>query len=337
MSAPSCLLCLRDTANGLAARTMAGLIVASQLNDDYSEALQARLPELDIVRIPRGVPATMPAGTRVMIAAPFAPAGRSQDTQVPPGWPFGLQWIQLVSTGADPYPAWVFQGPAVTSARGASSLALAEFALAAIFSAAKRMPETWIHDAKDWAYRWLDTVEGATLGLVGFGGFAQALAPKALALGMRVLAVRKSATPPEVPGVETVGDLAELLSRSDHCVLAAPANAETKDLIGDAVLARAKPGLHLVNLSRGALIDETALLRALATGRVGLATLDVASVEPLPADHVFYTHPRIRLSPHTSVMTRRTLADFADLFADNLQRFLAGESLRNLVDPLARY
>lgn len=316
---------------------MAGLIVASQLNDDYSQALQMRLPDLDIVRIPRGVPLAMPAGTSVMIAAPFASAGRSQDTPVPQGWPFGLKWIQLVSTGADPYPEWFFSGPQVSSARGASSLALAEFALAAIFSAAKRMPETWIHDAKDWAYRWLDTVEGATLGLVGFGGFAQALAPKALALGMRVIAVRKSAAAPEIPGVESIGDLAELLTRSDHCVIAAPANAETRGLIGDAVLARAKPGLHIINLSRGALLDESALLRALADGRVGLATLDVASVEPPPAGHAFYIHPRVRLSPHTSVMTRQTLAAFADLFADNLRRFSAGEPLLNLVDPRARY
>ena len=102
-----------------------------------------------------------------------------------------------------------------------------------------------------------------------------------------------------------------------------------------AVLARAKPGLHLVNIARGALIDDDALLEALDDGRVSQASLDVTHPEPLPAGHPYYSHPRVRLSPHTSVHTPQTRINLAAKFADNLSRFHQGAPLDDVVD-LAR-
>ncbi len=316
---------------------MGRLIVASQLDGAFNDALAARAGDIDIVTVPRGSLAELPRTAEVFVAAPFRKAGGTLATQPPRGWPFDLKWVQLVSVGIDFYPGWLFDGPVVTCARGSSAVALAEFALAAILSASKRLPEIWIDRAAAWAPKPLAMVEGSVLGLVGFGSIGLALAPRAQALGMKVLAVRRSAEAPEVPGVELLGDVGELFARADHVVLAAPSTPETEGLVGRAVLASAKPGLHLINIARGALIDDAALLEALDDGRVGLASLDVTHPEPLPDGHPYYGHPRVRLSPHTSVHTPDTRINLAARFADNLHRFRRGAPLADVVDPVRGY
>ena len=238
--------------------------------------------------------------------------------------------------GIDFYPDWLFEGPVVTSARGSSAVALAEFALAAMLAAAKRLPDIWIDGPERWTPTPLTLIEGQTLGLVGFGSIGEALAPRARALGMEVLAARRSDRPITAPGVERV-DLATLFARSDHVVLAAPATAQTEHLVNAALLAHAKPGLHLINVARGALIDDDALLAALDDGRVSQASLDVTHPEPLPAGHRYYSHPRVRLSPHTSVHTPQTRINLAAKFAENLDRYRQGAPLADVVDPSRGY
>jgi phosphoglycerate dehydrogenase-like enzyme len=314
---------------------MGRLVIASQLSAEFNAVLSSQVGDADILSLPPGPPAELPHQAEILVAAPFRKAGGSLPASPPPGWPFDLRWIQLVSVGIDFYPPWLFEGPTVTSARGSSAVALAEFALAAIFAAAKRLPQIWIDRAGAWAPTPLAIVQGQTLGLVGFGAIGEALAPRALALGMNVLAVRRSDRPISVPGVTRVCDIGALFECSDHVVLAAPATVETEGMVSRALLARAKPGLHLINIARGALIDDDALLEALDDGRVSLASLDVTHPEPLPADHPFYTHPRIRLSPHTSVHTPQTRINLAANFADNLRRFRKGAPLNDVVD-LAR-
>jgi phosphoglycerate dehydrogenase-like enzyme len=223
----------------------------------------------------------------------------------------------------------------VTSARGSSAVALAEFALASILAAAKRFPDIWIKHAEQWTPTPLSLISGTTLGLVGFGAIGEALAPRAQALGLNVLAVRRSDAAIPVPGVARVASLEELFARCDHVVLAAPATAETEQMINRAVLSHAKRGLHLINVARGALIDDDALLQALDEGQVSWASLDVTHPEPLPAGHRYYSHPRVRLSPHTSVHTPDTRNNLAVRFAENLARFRQGAPLANVID-LAR-
>jgi phosphoglycerate dehydrogenase-like enzyme len=179
-------------------------------------------------------------------------------------------------------------------------------------------------------------VSGATLGLLGFGAIGQALAPKAVALGMKVLAVRRSGAP-LLPGVERAADLVDLFSRSDHVVLVCAANAETNGMVGQNLLAHARPDLHLVNLSRGSLIDDAALVAALDAGRLRLATLDCAHPEPLPEGHAYYTHPRVRLSPHISAYTPDIEHKLIEKFARNLERYRGGQPLEDVVDPATRY
>lgn len=314
---------------------MGRLLIASQLNAEFNAALSTRVSDADILALPPGSPAALPRQAEILVAAPFRKAGGALPGEPPAGWPFDLRWIQLVSVGIDFYPDWLFDGPTVTSARGSSSVALAEFALAAIFAAAKRLPEIWIDRAEAWAPSPLRVIQGQTLGIVGFGAIGEALAPRARALGLNVMAVRRSDRPITVPGVVRVCDIGTLFECCDHIVLAAPATAETEHLVNRALLTRARHGLHLINIARGALIDDVALLEALDDDRLSLATLDVTHPEPLPSGHPFYAHPRIRLSPHTSVHTPQTRSNLAIQFAENLRRFRQGAPLTDVVD-LAR-
>ena len=316
---------------------MGRLVVASQLGEAFNTAFAARLPEVDFLGVPAGPPAALPQEAKVLIAAPFRKAGGSLPVSPPPGWPFDVKWVQLVSVGIDFYPDWLFQGPVVTSARGSSAVALAEFALAAIFADAKRLPEIWIDRFQQWQPTPITLVAGKTVGMVGFGSIGQAFAPRAKALGLNVLAVRRSAAPIVEDGVEQARDLADLFARSDIVVLAAPATPETHHLINRELLAHAKPGLHLINVARGALIDDDALLEALDDGRVALASLDVTHPEPLPFNHRYYSHPRVRLSPHTSVHTPDTRQNLAAQFAQNLARFQQGAPLEDVVDTARGY
>lgn len=304
--------------------------IASQLDAAFNARLRVLLPDVEVLELPRGLPQALPADVRVLLAAPH---GDFRDAVEPPaGWPFGLQFVQLVTSGLDYFPRWLFDSLPVASARGSTAETIAEFVLAAIFAAAKQLPQVWIEAAEHWQQRPLAAVAGSTLGLFGFGSIAQSLAPKAQALGMQVLALRQSTRPFEVPGVQAVADLQELFARADHLVLAVPLTAQTRHIIDARVLASAKPGLHLINIARGALIQQAPLLAALDSGAVALASLDVADPEPLPAGHAFYRHPRVRLSPHTSANSPQVYLNIAQLLVRNIQRFDQGLELENRVE-----
>jgi phosphoglycerate dehydrogenase-like enzyme len=204
---------------------------------------------------------------------------------------------------------------------------MAEFALAAIFAHAKRFPEVWIDDSRHWGFTHLDSVSGATLGIAGFGTLGQAVARHAIAVGMKVIALRRRLTQSPVTGVELVETLEQLASRSDHLVLLMPANDATHHIAGAQLFAAAKPGLHLINLGRGTLVDQDALLWALDCGRIARATLDVTDPEPLPAGHPLYLHPRVMISPNTSVYSAATFEALVDRTIDNFARLQVETSL----------
>ena len=311
------------------------VIVASQF-DPKVNALLAQRSGLSVLDVPPGPLTELPAGAGVVFALP-APKGQTLlKTPAPKGWD-DVRWVQLASVGIDYYPDWLFDGPVVTSARGTASVAIAEYVLAAIFSAAKRIPEIWLEQASDWRRLSLGLVQGTTLGLYGFGSIGQALAKRALALGISVVALRRSDAPFEVDGVQRVSTLAELLERSDHLVLAAPSTADTRHAINRETLKHARPGLHLINIARGNLVDQQALLDALDEGKLALATLDVTDPEPLPAGHAFYGHPRVRLSPHISPSTEHIVPALIDKFLLNLDRFRSGVPLTDVVDTARGY
>jgi phosphoglycerate dehydrogenase-like enzyme len=300
-------------------------VVVSQWGEAIDATLRERLPELEVVSIPRGVPQGIPSHPHALLALPMK-VDPPSDRQPPDGWPQGLRWVQLASVGIDNYPRWLLEAPLVTTANGTSSEVIAEFALACILAANKSLPERWIASPEQWRLSAAPPLRGSVLGLVGFGGIGRALADKALALGMRVIALRRSGAP--AAGVEAARDIADLFARADHVVLAAPGTPATRHIVNREVLRQAKPGLHLVNVARGSLVDQSAL----DDGRVGRASLDVTEPEPLPAGHAFYTHPRVRLSPHTSAISAAQQDALVEKFLGNLARFRAGRPLEDVVD-----
>jgi phosphoglycerate dehydrogenase-like enzyme len=319
---------------------MSPFVIASQLDEDFNEVIRQRLvqthPEARVISVPVGVPSDLPAEVSILLARPINVRGYQAPDTPPPGWPYGLKWIQVVSSGIDFYPKWLFNGPPVTTSRGSAAENIAEFALAAIFAAAKRLPEIWVHDSK-WQFSALTPLKGTTLGILGFGAIGQNLASRAHALGIKVLALRQSHAAFEVEGVQAARDIHDLFARADHLVLAAPLTDATRHIVDSAVLASAKPGLHLINIARGGLLDHGALLEALDNGQIGLASLDVTEPEPLPDGHPLYHHRRVRLSPHTSAISSNSRFELADSFLSNLLRFVEGQALDNLADVTRGY
>ena len=250
----------------------------------------------------------------------------------------GVRWVHAYGTGVNDFPFAALGGRVLTCSRGSSAVPIAEWVLAVMLAAEKRLPESWIHEPPaHWSIGALGGLHGRTLALLGLGGIGQAVATRALAFGMRVVALRRSERPSPIPGVERVPDLEALVATADHLVLAAPVTGETRGLLDDAALDCVKPGMHLVNVARGELLDQDALRRALDDGRVALASLDCVPPEPLPAGHWLYSHPRVRLSPHISWSMPGAFELLIEPFVENLRRFRAGERLAHVVDPELGY
>jgi phosphoglycerate dehydrogenase-like enzyme len=248
-----------------------------------------------------------------------------------------IRWVHVLGTGVDGFPFDLLGDRTLTCSRGASGVAIAEFVLAAMLAFEKKLPETWITSPPAW---WgagaLGGLAGRSVGLIGLGVIGSGVATRALAFDMTVRAFRRSGSDGP-PGVTVTGDLQEMLSASDHVVVAAPATPATHHLLHASAFSAMRDGVHLVNIARGSIIDQLALVDALDSGKVALATLDVADPEPLPVGHVLYSHPKVRLSPHVSWSGPGTAPMTLRLFVENLQRYAAGEQLAGVVDIAEGY
>jgi phosphoglycerate dehydrogenase-like enzyme len=181
---------------------------------------------------------------------------------------------------------------------------------------------------------------GARIGLVGLGGIGSAVARRCAALGMRVRGVRRHSGRPLPKGVDWAGgpgDIDRLARTSDALVIAAPFTRETRHLVDRSVLRSLPRGAVVINVSRGALVDEPALLECLDRGRLSGCVLDVFRKEPLPRNHRLWTHPRVLVSPHVSAVSERFWERETDLIVENVRRYQSGRRLRNLVDREAGY
>ncbi len=253
----------------------------------------------------------------------------------PAGWPGQVKLVQIASAGIDDYPDWLFEAPKVATCSGTTAIPIAEYALAAILSHAKRLPETVLQAGASWPTREammdkpLGTLAGRTLGLLGLGQIAQQVARYAAAFGMTIIATRASDAPSPDPNVSLV-DLKTLAGRSDHLVIAAPIGEATRSLIDAAFLARMKTDAHIVNIARGAIIDQAALRAEFDKGRLW-ASLDVTEPEPLPDGHWLIGHPRARVTPHLSWSSADTPRRVFERLAENIRRLQAGEALLGAV------
>lgn len=183
-------------------------------------------------------------------------------------------------------------------------------------------------------------VAGSTIGVVGYGGIGQAIGRRAQRLGMRVLAVRsrkRSTSPPEVEEAFGPDGLPEVLDRSDYVVLSLPETASTSGLIGAAELGRMGPESVLLNLSRGGIVDEDALVRALKSGGIRGAALDVFQSEPLPIESPLWTLDNVLITPHAGAISPRFWERETDLIVRNIGHYLAGGRMENLVDKTRGY
>jgi phosphoglycerate dehydrogenase-like enzyme len=201
----------------------------------------------------------------------------------------------------------------------------------------KHLPSVWISSSEDWLDKSLGQLSGRTLGLVGLGEIGTATAKRALGFDMEVIACRRTKAPTPLPGIRLTTELDEVLAASDHLVIAAPATVATRHLIDARAFACMKRGVHLVNISRGTLVDQDALLTALDNEQVAMATLDVTDPEPLPDGHRLYSHPRARVSPHVSWSSPVSMRRSIELFEENVRRDRAGEALIGIVDTLEGY
>jgi phosphoglycerate dehydrogenase-like enzyme len=250
----------------------------------------------------------------------------------------GVQWVHTMGTGMDHFPLDLITDQTLTCSKGASGIPISEWVLAVMLAFSKNLPDSWINTVDvRWNWAELGGLYGNTLGLIGVGGIGAEVADRAIPFGMKVLGYRRSAAPAHRPEVEITTSLEDVLRASDHLVVTAPSTPETRHMLNEQTLALVKPGVHLVNIARGALIDQDVLRAALDDGRVAMASLDTVDPEPLPAGHWMYTHPKVRLSPHISWAMPGASDLLADTFIDNLRRYLAGEPLVGVVDVAAGY
>jgi phosphoglycerate dehydrogenase-like enzyme len=255
-----------------------------------------------------------------------------------------LRWIHSVSVGVESVltPVVLLRGPAITNGRGVFDQPIGEYVLTMILSVCRRLPQLLeLHRERTWQP--IEAVEmgETTIGLVGLGGIGREVARLSVPFGPRIVAVRRRSGVGETPpGVKVLGGLEalpELLSVSDFVVLALPLTAETDAVINDETLPKAKAGSWLINVARGALIDERALVRALRDGPLGGAILDTFREEPLPDNSPLYRLPNCIVTPHTSWSSAAVLDRTLDVFCENLRRYRLGQPLNYVVDHAAGY
>ena len=308
-------------------------------------------PGWAVVEVPAPTPADGPGTPEAIAAARGAEIylGHVVPADVAKAGRGTLRWAHTVTAGVAPsLPHLAGTGIVLTNSAAIHAEPIADWTLAAIAYFARgldRMRE--FQAAGRWAWAEFTGFEVPVrefgelrLGVFGLGGIGGAIARRGVALGMSVAGVRRRPArggPTGVRWVGGLGDLPRLAAESDCFVIAAPHTAETRGAVSRAVLERLPPDAVVVNVSRGTLLDETALLDALDASRLRGAALDVFDAEPLPAGHAFWRHPRVLVSPHVAAVTARFWERETGLIVENIRRYLAGSPLTNTVDLEAGY
>ena len=275
---------------------------------------------------------------------------RIAEAEILVGWPGKedlaqascLRWLQLPSAGAAGYARDLPPQVQLTNARGVFGIPIAEHVMAMMLALTRGVP-AMVEGQRSRTWRKPDVkrleVFGKTMGIVGLGDIGTETARRAKAFGMRVIANRRSpgAKPDFVDALHGPDGLDILLAEADHLVVTLPGTRHTEGLIGRAQIARMKPGAFIYNVGRGSTIDEAALAEALASGRLAGAGLDVFATEPLPQDSPLWGLPNVLVSPHCSGGTPEHRARTAEIFLDNLRRFVDGRPLQNVVDRELEY
>ena len=255
-----------------------------------------------------------------------------------------LKWIHSTAAGVSQlmYPELRDSGVMLTNPRGIFAIPMAEHIMGLMLALARNFPDSVRHqDKAQWAQQalWdlpqhLTELHGQLLLIVGFGSTGKELARRANAFNMRVWGVNRSRKEdsPLAEKIVPAAELAAALPHADYVVIAAPETPETRHMIGAREIASMKPGARLINVSRGSLLDEAALIRALEEGKLGGAALDVTLTEPLPPESLLWRTPNLLITPHTSATSDRLWEREASLLIEQLERWFDGRELLNRVD-----
>ena len=258
-----------------------------------------------------------------------------------------LRWIQSPSAGVNflhDLTELVENDVVLTNTRGAHGPSIGEHTFALLFALTRHIPESvQAQKQRHWArkelYRTSREMRGLTMGIVGYGAIGRAVAQRARGFDMDVIAVDPHPEPGAPFVVETWGmeRLPDLLAQSDVVVVAAPLTAESYHLLDATALARMKADAYLIVVSRGGIVDEDALVDALESGRLAGAGLDVAEIEPLPAESRLWDAPNLIITPHTAGDSSEKERRCIEILRENLLRYASGESLLNIVDKRRGY
>jgi len=302
--------------------------------------VQRALPDDRIVRFGRTGPFDEAKEIEVALGAPGPDIIREFLAHAP-----RLRWMHTMSAGVDRFLIPEVTGRpdfTLTNNSGPYDVPIAEFVLATMLAAAKRLPSyqraqaaaTWEREVR------LAELRDATVVVLGPGSIGGEVARLAAAFGMRVVAVRRRVDLPRPEGVALVVTperLGQVAGEADYLVVATPLTPATTGLVSREVIARMKPTAWLINIARGAIVDEPALLEALKAKRIGGAAIDAWWTEPLPPESEWWSLPNVIATPHVSNSSPKLQQRTLDLFLDNLRRWKAGEPLVNVVDLEAGY
>lgn len=309
-----------------------------QLREQIRQALGALSARLELVLDPERWQEVLPRaeviGTYALPPEDFARCEK-------------LRWVHLGIAGVEKslHAALVQNDVLVTNARGIHSDMMAEYVLAAILTCAHRFAIAAAgRETKEWRQKEIvrqrHSIAGKTVGIIGTGAIGTATAQLCRACGMRVMGLRRSPEKGVPEGFEKIWGpqgLDDLLAAADYVVLAAPLTAETQRLLGTAQLARMKPSAFLINIARGAMVDEEALIAALREKKIAGAVLDVFVNEPLPPESPLWNLDNVFITPHVSGNFEQYVERVGTQFAENLARYLRGEALQNVVDKNRGY
>jgi phosphoglycerate dehydrogenase-like enzyme len=259
-------------------------------------------------------------------------------------WPHAdsLRWVHIASAGVDRllFPELAGSDVVVTNSRGIFDEPIAEYVLGLVLCLAKDLHTTLrLQGRRQWLHRETECITGARALVVGTGPIGRAIGRHLAAAGLTVGGIGRSGRPadPDLGDIRPFGELPEVLAEADYVVLAAPLTDLTCEMIDGAALARMRPTARLINVGRGQLVVEKALVEALVDGRIAGAALDVFATEPLAESSPLWDLPNVLVSPHMSGDAAGWLDRLVELFVDNLARYRDGRALRNVVDKQRGY
>jgi len=315
-----------------------GLTLPS-ITDAQVDAIRLAAPPGSTVRVAQTVRAAVGMATDAEVILGFIPKPLFDAAPK-------LRWVHCIASGMDMflYPEMRASAVVLTGEKGLVGGHLADTAFGLLLALTRQIATAIRLGAQGWDRREamrMEEVEldGLTMGVVGFGGTGRAMARRAVAFGMNVIACDVVAVAPSdgVDEVWTMDRLDDLLHTSDVVAIGAPLTDETRHLFDDARFAAMKPGALLVNVTRGEITEGEALVRALRSGRLGGAALDVTPIEPLPADHPLWTFDNVVMTPHTAGASQLRGPRNIDRFCENLHRAARGGALIGVVDKQLGY